>query len=81
MKIIKYLIIYIFFTTSLFANECYFKSETISENGIIKFVKEIKICEEVTKIENNSLWYNLAYTKEGNQIFWDTLVFIFTITK
>jgi len=66
--------------TIVSANECYYKTETISENGVVKSVKEIKICEETTQL-NNSFWYNLAYTSEGQKMFWDIVIFAFTMTQ
>jgi hypothetical protein len=77
---IRILIIFLFLTTSVLSNECTYKTETITENGNVISTKEIKVCEETIKI-SNGFWNDLMYSERGNEIFWDTVILIFTITS
>jgi len=58
--------------------ECHYKTETVTENGVVKTVKEIKVCSETQKIEMG-FWNSLMHTKEGNELFWNVIVAIFTL--
>jgi len=82
LRILKTFIILILLSSSaLSENQCYYKTETITENGNVVSVKEIKVCEETVPIGGNSLWQKLAYTTEGQKMFWDTVIFIFTLSQ
>jgi len=82
LKTIKTLVVLLLLSTSaLSENQCYYKTETISENGHVVSVKEIKICEETVPVGGNSFWQKLAYTTEGQKMFWDTVIFIFTLSQ
>ena len=79
----KRLLLILFFlvvTSQAIANQCQYKTETITENGVVISTKEIKVCEETIKI-SNGFWNDLMYSERGNEIFWDTVILIFTITS
>ncbi len=75
----RFVIILFLFIQSVNADECSFKTETITENGVIVSTKEIKVCNETVQM-SNGFWYDLMYSKEGNELFWNTVIFIFSIT-
>ena len=50
---VKRIIILLFFTIqSVNADECTYKTETISENGVIVSTKQIKVCNETVYMSN-----------------------------
>jgi len=64
---------------SVNADECTYKTETITENGVIVSTKEIKVCNETVHM-SNGFWYDLMYSEQGNEIFWNAMIFIFSMT-
>ena len=75
----RFVIILFLFIQSVNADECSFKTETITENGVIVSTKEIKVCNETVQM-SNGFWYDLMYSKEGNELFWNAMIFIFSMT-
>ena len=61
---------------SVNADECTYKTETISENGVIVSTKQIKVCNE-TVYMSNGFWHDLMYSEQGNEMFWNAMIFIF----
>ena len=59
--------------TIVSANECTYKTETITENGVVISTKEIKVCNETVPIQG-SFWQELMYSKEGNELMWNFLI-------
>ena len=58
---VKRIIILLFLTIqSVNADECKYKTETISENGVIVSTKQIKVCNE-TVYMSNGFWQILMY--------------------
>ena len=55
------------------------KTETITENGVVISTKEIKVCEETTYI-SNGFWNDLINSEQGNELFWNTLIAIYSLT-
>ena len=77
---VKRIIILLFFTIqSVNADECTYKTETISENGVIVSTKQIKECNE-TVYMSNGFWHDLMYSEQGNELFWNAVIFVFSIT-
>ena len=77
---VKRIIILLFLTIqSVNADECTYKTETISENGVIVSTKQIKVCNE-TVYMNNGFWHDLMYSEQGNEMFWNAMIFIFSMT-
>ena len=77
---VKRIIILLFLTIqSVNADECTYKTETISENGVIVSTKQIKVCNE-TVYMSNGFWQDLMYSEQGNEMFWNALIFIFSMT-
>ena len=64
---------------SVNANECSYKTETITENGVIVSTKEIKVCNETVHM-SNGFWHDLMYSEQGNELFWNAVIFVFSIT-
>ena len=64
---------------SVNADECTYKTETISENGVIVSTKQIKVCNE-TVYMSNGFWHDLMYSEQGNEMFWNAMIFIFSMT-
>ena len=64
---------------SVNADECTYKTETITENGVIVSSKEIKVCNE-TVYMSNGFWHDLMYSEQGNELFWNAVIFVFSIT-
>ena len=76
----KRIIIFLFiFIHSVNANECSYKTETITENGVIVSTKEIKVCNETVHM-SNGFWHDLMYSEQGNELFWNAVIFVFSIT-
>ena len=74
------IIILLFLTIqSVNADECTYKTETISENGVIVSTKQIKVCNE-TVYMSNGFWHDLMYSEQGNEMFWNAMIFIFSMT-
>ena len=74
---VKRIIILLFFTIqSVNADECTYKTETISENGVIVSTKQIKVCNE-TVYMSNGFWHDLMYTEQGNELFLNAVIFVF----
>ena len=77
---VKRIIILLFLTIqSVNADECTYKTETISENGVIVSTKQIKVCNE-TVYMSNGFWHGLMYSEQGNEMFWNAMIFIFSMT-
>ena len=77
---VKRIIIFLFLTIhSVNAGECTYKTETISENGVIVSTKQIKECNE-TVYMSNGFWHDLMYSEQGNELFWNAMIFVFSIT-
>ena len=77
---VKRIIILLFLTIqSVNADECTYKTETISENGVIVSTKQIKVCNETVQM-SNGFWYDLMYSEQGNELFWNAVIFVFSIT-
>ena len=77
---VKRIIILLFLTIqSVNADECTYKTETISENGVIVSTKQIKECNE-TVYMSNGFWHDLKYSEQGNELFWNAVIFVFSIT-
>ena len=56
---VKRIIIFLFiFIHSVNANECSYKTETITENGVIVSTKEIRVCNEIVHM-SNGFWQDL----------------------
>ena len=69
----KFLIAFMFiFSTSVFANECYYKTETMVENGKILSTKETKICEETIPLKKEGFWNSLS--KENKQLLFQAII-------
>ena len=64
---------------SVNADECTYKTETISENGVIVSTKQIKVCNETDNM-SNGFWHDLMYSEQGNEMFWNAMIFIFSMT-
>ena len=64
---------------SVNADECTYKTETISENGVIVSTKQIKVCNE-TVYMSNGFWHDLMYSEQGNELFWNAVIFVFSMT-
>ena len=73
------IIFFLIFSRNALANQCHYKTETITENGIIISTKEIKVCEETTYI-SGGFWNDLIYSEQGNELFWNTLISIYSLT-
>jgi len=73
------IIFFLIFSRHALANQCHYKTETITENGIIISTKEIKVCEETTYI-SGGFWNDLIYSEQGNELFWNTLISIYSLT-
>lgn len=73
-----FLILFLMTSMALADGECRYKTETVSENGVVKSVKEIRVCEETQKLQMG-FWNNLMYTKEGNELFWNFIIAIVTL--
>ena len=77
---VKRIIILLFLTIqSVNADECTYKTETISENGVIVSTIQIKVCNE-TVYMSNGFWHDLMYSEQGNELFWNAVIFVFSIT-
>ncbi len=77
---VKRIIIFLFLTIhSAKAGECTYKTETISENGVIVSTKQIKVCNE-TVYMSNGFWHDLMYSEQGNELFWNAVIFVFSMT-
>ena len=77
---VKRIIIFLFLIThSVIADECSYQTETITENGVIVSTKEIKVCNETVQM-SNGFWYDLMYSEQGNELFWNAVIFVFSIT-
>ena len=77
---VKRIIIFLFLTIqSANAGECTYKTETISENGVIVSTKQIKVCNETVQM-SNGFWYDLMYSEQGNELFWNAMIFFFSLT-
>jgi len=77
---VKRIIIFLFLIThSVIADECSYQTETITENGVIVSTKEIKVCNETVKM-SNGFWYDLMYSEQGNELFWNAMIFVFSMT-
>ena len=77
---VKRIIILLFLTIqSVNADECTYKTETISENVVIVSTKQIKVCNE-TVYMSNGFWHDLMYSEQGNELFWNAVIFVFSIT-
>ena len=77
---VKRIIILLFLTIqSVNADECTYKTETISENGVIVSTKQIKVCNETVQM-SNGFWHDLMYSEQGNEMFWNAMIFIFSMT-
>jgi len=78
----KRLLLILFFliiTSQAIANQCQYKTETITENGVVISTKEIKVCEETTYI-SNGFWNDLMHSEQGSELFWNTLIAIYSLT-
>ena len=78
----KRLLLILFFlvvTSQAIANQCQYKTETITENGVVISTKEIKLCEETTYI-SNGFWNDLIHSEQGSEFFWNTLITIYSLT-
>jgi|TARA_B110000261_G_scaffold161698_1_gene203653 hypothetical protein len=73
------IIFFLIFSRNALANQCHYKTETITENGIIISTKEIKVCEETTYI-SGGFWNDLIHSEQGNELFWNTLISIYSLT-
>ena len=73
------IIFFLIFCRNALANQCHYKTETITENGIIISTKEIKVCEETTYI-SGGFWNDLIHSEQGNELFWNTLISIYSLT-
>ena len=73
------IIFFLIFSGNALANQCHYKTETITENGIIISTKEIKVCEETTYI-SGGFWNDLIHSEQGNELFWNTLISIYSLT-
>ena len=68
---VKRIIIFLFIIIqSVNADECSYKTETITENGVIVSTKEIKVCNETVHM-SNGFWHDLMYSEQGNEMFWN----------
>ena len=77
---VKRIIIFLFLIThSVIADECSYQTETITENGVIVSTKEIKVCNETVHM-SNGFWHDLMYSEQGNELFWNAVIFVFSIT-
>ena len=77
---VKRIIIFLFLIIqSVNAGGCTYKTETISENGVIVSTKQIKECNE-TVYMSNGFWHDLMYSEQGNELFWNAVIFVFSIT-
>ena len=77
---VKRIIIFLFLIThSVIADECSYQTETITENGVIVSTKEIKVCNETVQM-SNGFWNDLMYSEQGNELFWNAMIFIFSMT-
>ena len=77
---VKRIIIFLFLIIqSVNAWECKYKTETISENGVIVSTKQIKVCNETVQM-SNGFWYDLMYSEQGNELFWNAMIFFFSLT-
>jgi hypothetical protein len=77
---VKRIIIFLFLIThSVIADECSYQTETITENGVIVSTKEIKVCNETVKM-SNGFWNDLMYSEQGNELFWNAMIFVFSMT-
>ena len=73
------IIFFLIFSGHALANQCHYKTETITENGIIISTKEIKVCEETTYI-SSGFWNDLIHSEQGNELFLNTLISIYSLT-
>ena len=73
------IIFFLIFSRNALANQCHYKTETITENGIIISTNEIKVCEETTYI-SGGFWNDLMHSDQGNELFWNTLISIYSLT-
>ena len=73
------IIFFLIFSRNALANQCHYKTETITENGIIISTKEIKVCEETTYI-SGGFWNDLVHSEQGNELFWNSLITIYSLT-
>jgi len=73
------IIFFLIFSGHTLANQCHYKTETITENGIIISTKEIKVCEETTYI-SGGFWNDLVHSEQGNELFWNSLITIYSLT-
>ena len=46
---------------------------------VIVSTKEIKVCNETVHM-SNGFWYDLMYSEQGNEMFWNAMIFIFSMT-
>ena len=77
---VKRIIIFLFLIIhSVNAGECKYKTETITENVLIDSTKQIKECNE-TVYMSNGFWHDLMYSEQGNELFWNAVIFVFSIT-
>ena len=61
------------------ADQCNYRTQTITENGVIVSTKEIKVCNETVHM-SNGFWYDLMYSEQGNEMFWNAMILIFSLT-
>ena len=78
----KRLLLILFFlviSSQAIANQCNYKTETITENGVVVSTKEIKVCEETNYI-SGGFWNDLMHSEQGNALFWNTLIAIYSLS-
>jgi len=46
---------------------------------VVVSTKEIKVCEETTYI-SGGFWNDLMHSDQGNELFWNTLIAIYSLT-
>ena len=73
-RLLLILLIFLVISSQAIANQCNYKTETITENGVVVIsTKEIKVCEETTYI-SGGFWNDLMHSEQGNELFWNTLI-------
>jgi len=73
------ILFFVFVSTQAIANQCHYKTETITENGVVISTKETKVCEETTYI-SGGFWNDLMHSDQGNELFWNTIIAIYSLT-
>ena len=73
------ILFFMFVSTQAIANQCHYKTETITENGVVISTKQIKVCEETTYISGGS-WNDFIFSEQGSDFFWNTIIIIYSLT-